>query len=66
MLLTWARSHSAVYQFQCLSRAPRLHKATEPNTEGKIVEGVSLEVFPKDGVPPVPVLMPIVPAKLAP
>jgi hypothetical protein len=66
MVLTWARSHSALYQFQCLTRAPRLHKTTEANTEGKIAEGISLEVFPKDGVPTVPVLMPVVPAKLAP
>ncbi len=63
---TWARSHSGVYQFQCLSRAPRLHKATEANTEGKVAEGVVLEISPKDGVPRVPDLMPIVPAKLTP
>jgi GTPase SAR1 family protein len=66
LVLTWARSHSAVYQFQCLSRLPRLHKATEPNTEGKIIEGVFQEVFPKDGLPSVPVLLPVVPAKLTP
>jgi hypothetical protein len=66
LLFTWARSHSALYQFQCLSRAPRLHKDTEANTEGKIAEGVSLEVVPNDGVPRVPDLLPVVPAKLAP
>jgi hypothetical protein len=63
---TWARSHSAMYQFQALNAAPRLHKATEANTEGKIAEGVVLEVSPKDGVPRVPDLMPVVPAKLTP
>ncbi len=66
LVFTWARSHSAVYKFQCLSGVPRLHKATDANTEGKVAEGVSLEVSPKDGVPRVPDLLPVVPAKLVP
>jgi hypothetical protein len=66
LVFTWARSHSALYQFQCLLREPRLHKANEANTTGKIAEGAALEVVPKDGVPRIPDLLPIVPVKLAP
>jgi hypothetical protein len=66
LVFTWARSHSAMYQFQALAAAPRLHKATEANTDGKIAEGVALEVSPKDGLPRVPDLMPVVPVKLTP
>jgi hypothetical protein len=59
-LLTWARYRSTVYQFECLRRPPRLHKASEPNTSGSLEEGVRLLITPDDGVPKVPDLMPVV------
>jgi hypothetical protein len=59
-MLTWARYRSTVYQFECLRRPPRLHKASEPNTSGSLEEGVRLLIHPDDGVPKVPDLMPVV------
>jgi hypothetical protein len=59
-MLTWARYRSTVYQFECLRRPPRLHKASEPNTAGSLEEGVRLTITPDDGVPRVPDLMPVV------
>lgn len=63
-LLTWSRFHSRLYQFECLSRPPRLHRTSEPNTAGDLLEDVTLEVMPPDGVPRVPDLLPVV--KLTP
>jgi hypothetical protein len=59
-MLTWARYRSTTYQFECLRRPPRLHKATEPNTSGSLEEGVRLIITPDDGVPRVPDLLPVV------
>ncbi len=59
-MLTWARYRSTAYQFECLRRPPRLHKAGEPNTAGSLEEGVRLTITPDDGVPRVPDLMPVV------
>jgi hypothetical protein len=59
-MLTWARYRSTVYQFECLRRPPRLHKASEPNTAGSLEDGVRLTITPDDGVPKVPDLMPVV------
>jgi hypothetical protein len=59
-MFTWARNHSAVYQFERLRRPPRLHKAGESNLSGTLEEGVRLVIEPPDGVPGVPDLMPVV------
>jgi hypothetical protein len=59
-MLTWTRYHSTVFQFECLRRPPWLHKASEPNTNGSLEEGVRLIITPDDGVPQVPDLMPVV------
>jgi hypothetical protein len=59
-MFTWARSRSAVYQFERLRRPPRLHRATEPNTSGELEEGVRLLPDPPDGIPRVPDLLPLV------
>jgi hypothetical protein len=63
-MLTWARNRSQVYQFERLSRPPRLHPKDKENTAGEVQEGISLEVSPEGGVPKVPDLMPVVPITL--
>jgi hypothetical protein len=59
-MLTWARSRSAVYQLESLTRPPRLHKKDEPNIEGTLEAGVKVTLQPPDGVPRMPDLMPVV------
>jgi hypothetical protein len=59
-VLTWASSHSPVYQFERLVQPPRLHRMGQSNLEGQLQEGIRLETHPEDGVPKVPDLMPIV------
>jgi hypothetical protein len=63
MMLTWARNRSQVYQFERLERPPRLHRKGQDNTEGEVLEAVSLLIAPEDGVPKIPDLMPVVPVK---
>lgn len=62
--LTWARCHSLMYQFERLTRPPRLHKTKEATTRGILEDEVRLTIFPADGVPRVPDLMPV--ARLSP
>jgi hypothetical protein len=57
-MFTWARDHSSLYQFETLLQPPRLHKKDQPNLEGRLEQGVRVTVFPADGVPRVPDLMP--------
>ncbi len=59
-MFTWARDRSSMYQFERLVRPPRLHRKDEPNTNGKLEEGVRVTVVPADGVPRVPDLLPVV------
>lgn len=59
-LLTWSMCRSQLYQFERLLRSPRLHRSEQPNTEGKLAEGVALAIIPLNGVPPVPDLLPVV------
>jgi GTPase SAR1 family protein len=58
--LTWARSRSAVWQFECLAKPPRLHQTDQPNTKGELVEGLTLEVTEGSALPTVPALLPVV------
>jgi hypothetical protein len=58
--LTWTRCRSDVYQFERLTREPRLHRKDQKATEGKIAEGVSLTVTQGSGIPTVPDLVPVV------
>jgi hypothetical protein len=58
-MLTWARGRSAVYEFERLARPPRLHRAKEENTEGKIVDEATLTIK-EGGLPTVPDLVPVV------
>lgn len=57
-ILTWARTRSAIYQFECLGRAPRLHRKEEKNTSGMLLEDVKLSW--EGNVPKVPDLIPVV------
>lgn len=59
-MLTWVRGHSLMYQFERLTRPPRLHKANETTTRGTLEDEVRLTILPADGVPRVPDLMPVV------
>jgi hypothetical protein len=59
-MLTWVRGHSLMYQFERLTRPPRLHKGNEATTSGTLEEDVRLSILPSDGVPRVPDLMPVV------
>jgi energy-coupling factor transporter ATP-binding protein EcfA2 len=59
-LLTWSMCRSQLYQFERLLRSPRLHRSEQPNTEGKIAEGVLLSIIPPNGVPAAPDLLPVV------
>jgi hypothetical protein len=59
-LLTWARGRSMAFQFERLARPPRLHLKDQENTQGELLEDVTLSVTPEDGVPKVPELVPVV------
>jgi hypothetical protein len=59
-LLTWARSRSELYQFECLAKPARLHRNDQPNTAGDLAEDIKLTVTPDKGLPPVPDLIPVV------
>ncbi len=59
-MLTWVRCHSLMYQFERLTRPPRLHKRKEATTTGTLEEEVRLTILPADGVPRLPDLMPVV------
>ncbi|MGH7171618.1 MAG: hypothetical protein ACRELG_15185 [Gemmataceae bacterium] len=63
-MLTWVRCHSLMYQFERLTRQPRLHKKNEMTTSGTLEEEVRLTILPADGVPRMPDLMPV--ARLSP
>jgi hypothetical protein len=56
---TWVRGRSELYQFERLSRPPRLHLKDQPATEGKIVEDVTVTIT-QGSLPLVPDLMPVV------
>jgi hypothetical protein len=57
--LTWARCRSELYQFERLTRPPRLRPKDQPTSEGKIVEDVSVTVT-QGTLPLVPDLVPVV------
>lgn len=57
---TWVRCRSLMYQFERLTRPPRLHKSKEATTSGTLEEEVRLTIFPDDGIPRTPDLMPVV------
>ena len=60
--LTWTRDHSGIYQFERLSRPPRLHRADEGPEKGKLLEERAwLTLTPATGIPRVPDLLPVVP-----
>ena len=59
-MFTWVRCHSLRYQFERLTRPPRLHKSNATTTSGTLEEEVRLTILPADGVPRVPDLMPVV------
>jgi hypothetical protein len=59
-LLTWAKVRSDMYQFESLARPPRLHRRDQENTQGELVETISLSVTPASGLPRVPDLVPVV------
>jgi hypothetical protein len=59
-MFTWVRCHSLMYQFERLTRPPRLHRTKEATTSGTLEEEVRLTIIPADGVPRVPDLMPVV------
>ena len=59
-MVTWARSRSELYQFESLTRPPRLHRPDQPNTEGELLQEVTLAPAPESGFPRVPDLMPVV------
>lgn len=61
--LSWFNCRSLSYQFERLSRPPRLHKAGEDAASGTLLEKVRLSVTPPDGLPAVPDLMPFVEMK---
>jgi hypothetical protein len=59
-VFTWSRCRSEVYQFERLSREPRLHRKDQKTTEGKLAEGVTLTVTQGSGIPSMPDLVPVV------
>jgi hypothetical protein len=63
-VLTWTRARSLLYQFECLSLPPRLHRKEQENTRGEVARDIRVEVFPDTGVPAVPAIMPEVPLRL--
>ncbi|HEV3237991.1 MAG TPA: GTPase domain-containing protein, partial [Gemmataceae bacterium] len=48
-VFTWSRCRSEVYQFERLTREPRLHRKDQKATDGKIAEGVWLTVTQGSG-----------------
>jgi hypothetical protein len=56
--LIWRRSRSAVWQFECLLKPPRLRPPDE-NIKPDLVEGLTLEVTEGLAVPTVPALLPV-------
>ncbi|MFL5245918.1 MAG: hypothetical protein ACJ8FY_27935 [Gemmataceae bacterium] len=59
-MFTWSRCRSDVYQFEKLSREPRLHHKDQKATEGKVADGVTLTITQGSGIPAIPDLVPIV------
>lgn len=59
-MFTWVRCRSLMYQFERLTRPPRLHRTKEATTSGTLEEEVRLTIVPADGVPRLPDLMPVV------
>jgi hypothetical protein len=57
--LTWARCRSELYQFERLTRPPRLRPKDQPTSEGKIAEDVTVTVT-QGSLPLVPDLVPVV------
>jgi hypothetical protein len=57
--LTWARCRSELYQFERLTRPPRLRPKDQPTAEGKIVEDVTVTIT-QGTLPLVPDLVPVV------
>lgn len=62
-ILTWARRRSETYAFECLNWPPRLHRSDEENTQGELLDSVTLTVTPPLGIPSVPDLLPVVASK---
>jgi GTPase SAR1 family protein len=62
-LLTWSANRSRLWEFERLSRDPWLRRKDQEAGAGKFAEGVRLTVEPESGVPVVPDVVPIVPAK---
>jgi hypothetical protein len=61
MRLTWGRGRSQVYQFEHLTREPRLHARNAEAATGQIEPAVRLQVAPGQGtIPRVPDLVPVV------
>jgi hypothetical protein len=61
--LTWTKCRSLTYQFERLTRAPRLHRAGQDSSSGTSAEDVTTVVLPEGGIPKVPDLLPVVPVK---
>lgn len=59
MQFTWAKSHSLMYQFERLTREPRLHEPDKDNSTGPYAEGVQLTVT-RGILPLIPALLPVV------
>jgi hypothetical protein len=61
LTLTWGRGRSQVYQFEHLTREPRLHARGAAPTTGTMEPKIRLEVPPGQGmIPRVPDLIPVV------
>jgi GTPase SAR1 family protein len=61
MSLTWGRGRSQVFQFEHLTREPRLHARGEAPTTGTVEAKIRLDVAPGQGsIPRLPDLMPVV------
>jgi GTPase SAR1 family protein len=61
MKLTWARGRSRVYQFEHLTREPRLHARDADPQSGRLDPGIRLSVAAGRGtIPRVPDLVPVV------
>ncbi len=59
-MFTWVRGRSLMYQFERLTRPPRLHKTKEETSTGTLEEKVRLTITPSDGLPRLPDLLPVV------
>jgi GTPase SAR1 family protein len=61
MTLTWGRGRSRVYQFEHLTREPRLHARGAAPTTGTMEAKIRLDVSPGQGsIPRLPDLIPVV------